>query len=318
MELVRPDTRIDFVGQARKCAVVSAVLVTAVVVLAFVRGLELGIDFAGGTVLQVAIPEQAGPVDEGTLRGIVGDAGHPDAVVVRFGAVEERSFLVSVPVSKEKQPNLEAELIGALSKGLEAPVERQRIESVGPRIGAELRRSGIGALVLSWALILIYIWFRFEIRYAPGAVAALIHDVLITAGVFIVLGFEFNLQVLAALLVVIGYSLNDTIVIYDRIRENIELRGRTHLEDVVNQSVNQTLSRTLLTSLTTLLVVGTLLLFGGAVIRDFAFALMIGVVVGTYSTIYIASAMLIFLERRFGRSTSGTRPPRRARAGAKG
>jgi preprotein translocase subunit SecF len=314
MELIRPDTQINFVGQARICAVVSIVLVAAVVVLAFVRGLTLGIDFAGGTVLQVEIPAEAGVVGEGTLRGILGDAGHPDAVVVRFGAVEERSFLISVPVSKEKQPNLEEDLIGALAKGLEAPIERQRIESVGPRIGAELRRSGIGALVLSWALILIYIWFRFELRYAPGAVVALIHDVLITAGVFIALGFEFNLQVLAALLVVIGYSLNDTIVIYDRIRENIELRGRTHLEDVVNQSVNQTLSRTLLTSLTTLLVVGTLLIFGGAVIRDFAFALIIGVIVGTYSTIYIASSMLIFLERRFGQASPRARPPRRARA----
>ncbi len=318
MELVRPDTQINFVGQARICAVVSAVLVTAVLVLMFVRGLTLGIDFSGGTVLQVEIPAEVGPVDEGTLRGVVGDAGHPDAVVVRFGAVEERSFLISVPVSKEKQPNLEEELMGALAEGLGAPVERQRIESVGPRIGAELRRSGIGALVLSWALILIYIWFRFQLRYAPGAVLALIHDVLITAGVFIALGFEFNLQVLAALLVVIGSSLNDTIVIYDRIRENIELRGRTHIEDVVNQSVNQTLSRTLLTSLTTLLVVVTLLLFGGPVIRDFALALMIGVVVGTYSTIYIASSMLIFLERRFGDSSPGARPPRRARAGASG
>jgi preprotein translocase subunit SecF len=153
-------------------------------------------------------------------------------------------------------------------------------------------------------VILIYVSQRFDMRYAPGAVAALIHDVLITAGVFVALGFEFNLQVLAALLVVIGYSLNDTIVIYDRIRENLELRGTTHLEDVVNQSINQTLSRTLLTSLTTMIVVLALLFLGGPVIRDFAFAMLIGVAVGTYSTIYVASALLIWLEHRRGESAA--------------
>ena len=149
-------------------------------------------------------------------------------------------------------------------------------------------------------MILLYVWFRFDLRYAPGAVIALVHDVLITAGVFVALGLEFNLQVLAALLVVIGYSLNDTIVIYDRIRENLEMRGTTHLQDVVNQSVNQTLSRTLLTSLTTLIVVISLFVLGGPVIHDFALAMLIGVTVGTYSTIYVASALLIVLERRYG------------------
>jgi preprotein translocase subunit SecF len=303
MQIIRPDTHIDFVGQARICAGISAIVVLAAVVLMGVRGFVLGIDFAGGSVLQLRVPEQVGPIDEGRLRGLVADAGFPNAVVVRFGAREERSFLISVPVSAEERRDLAIELVTAISDGLGAPVEPQRIESVGPRVGAELRRNGIGALVLSWVLILIYIWFRFELRYAPGAVVALVHDVVVTAGIFVACGFEFNLQVLAALLVVIGYSLNDTIVIYDRIRENIELRGRTHLEDVVNQSVNQTLSRTILTSLTTLIVVGALLSLGGAVIRDFALALMIGVFVGTYSTIYVASAMLIFLERRFGPAT---------------
>ena len=300
MQIVRPDTRINFVGQAKTCAAVSAAVVLAALVLMGVRGFVLGIDFAGGTVVQITVPEAAGAVDEGRLRSIVSDTGYPKSVVVRFGAAEEREFLISVPVSMEERKNLAAELIDALSKALAAPVVPQRIESVGPRVGAELRQNGILALLLSWALILVYIWFRFELRYAPGAVVALIHDVVVTAGVLVAFGLEFNLQVLAALLVVIGYSLNDTIVIYDRIRETIELRGRTHIEDVVNQSLNQTLSRTLLTSMTTLLVVIALLLLGGAVIRDFAFALMIGVVVGTYSTIYVASSMLIFLERRFG------------------
>jgi preprotein translocase subunit SecF len=310
MELVRPDTHIDFIKQARVCAAISIVAVVLAIFLGFIVGPQLGIDFAGGTVVQVQVPEAAGAVDEGRLRAFVTDAGFPKAVVVRFGAPEERSFLIQLPVEQKNQSDLVVQVVGGLSKGLGAEVETLRIESVGPRVGRELTRAGISALLLSWVLILIYIWFRFELRYAPGAVAALVHDVIITAGIFIVFGLEFNLQVLAALLVVIGYSLNDTIVIYDRIRENIELRGRTHLEDVVNQSINQTLSRTLLTSLTTLLVVVSLLVLGGAVIRDFAIALAVGVVVGTYSTIYVASSLLIFLERRFGKEAAPERDKR--------
>ncbi len=299
MELVRPGTQINFVGQSRRFSVVSAAVCAAVLLLMLVRGFNLGIDFAGGTLVQVGIPDAVGAVDEGRVRGAASDAGFPDAVVMRFGAEEERAFLISLPISEEESKNLTLTVVNGLSEALGQKVEVQRIESIGPRVGGELRQAGIGALLLSWALILIYIWFRFDLRYAPGAVVALIHDVLITAGVFVLLGYEFNLQVLAALLVVIGYSLNDTIVIYDRIRENFELRGTTHIEEVVNQSINQTLSRTLLTSLTTLAVVVSLLVLGGPVIRDFAFALLIGVAIGTYSTIYVASAMLIWLERRF-------------------
>jgi preprotein translocase subunit SecF len=290
---------IDFVGQSRLFGLISVAACAVVIVLMLVRGFNLGIDFAGGTVVQVGIPEAAGPVGEGRVRSAVSDAGFPDAVVIRFGAEEERVFLVSLPISEEESQDLVVNMINGLSKAFGQSVDTQRIESIGPRVGGELRQAAIGALLLSWGLILVYIWFRFDLRYAPGAVVALIHDVLITAGVFVLLGLEFNLQVLAALLVVIGYSLNDTIVIYDRIRENFELRGTTHLEEVVNQSINQTLSRTLLTSLTTLAVVTALLALGGPVIRDFALGLLIGVLVGTYSTIYVASAMLIWLERRF-------------------
>jgi preprotein translocase subunit SecF len=306
MELVRPDIKINFVGQARVFALVSAVVFVLALVLMGVRGFNLGIDFKGGTVVQVRIPEAAGNVDEGRVRGIVADHGHPDAVIVRFGPATDRSFLVSLPISAEESRDLPIEVVKGLSETLEVRVEAERIESIGPRVGAELSQAGVGALLLSWALILIYIWFRFDLRYAPGAVAALIHDVVITAGVFVALGFEFNLQVLAALLVVIGYSLNDTIVIYDRIRENLALRGTTRLEEVVNQSINQTLSRTLLTSITTLLVVTALLLLGGPVLRDFAFAMLIGVTIGTYSTIYVASNLLIFLERRWGGPAQAT------------
>ena len=301
MQLIKPGTTIDFVEQSRVLALVSVVAVVVALILIFVYPQpKLGIDFAGGTVIQVGIGAEAGPVGEGRIRSAVSGAGFEDAVVVRFGSVDDRAFLVSLPVSAEEVRDLAILVRQALTEELGAQVELERIESIGPRVGEELRASGVGALLLSWVLILIYVWFRFDLRYAPGAVAALVHDVLITAAIFVALGLEFNLQVLAALLVVIGYSLNDTIVIYDRIRENLELRGTTHLEAVVNQSVNQTLSRTVLTSLTTLTVVLAMLFLGGPVIRDFALALAIGVLIGTSSSIYVASALLIVLERRFG------------------
>ncbi len=309
MQLISPDTKIDFVKQGGVCAILSATVLLAAIVLMVVRGFNLGIDFAGGTVIQVQVPLQAGPVDEGTIRAAAAEAGFPNAVIVRLGPEADRSFRLNIRLSQEQRRDLSIEVLEGLSTALGVEVIPQRIESIGPRVGGEQTVRGVLALVASWALILIYIWFRFDLRYAPGAVAALVHDVIITAGVFVALGWEFNLQVLAALLVVVGYSLNDTIVIYDRIRENVNLRGLTHLEDVVNQSINQTLSRTLLTSGTTLAVVAAILILGGPVLRDFAAALAIGVVVGTYSTIYVASTLLIFLERRYA---SGVRGARRA------
>jgi preprotein translocase subunit SecF len=310
MQLIPSDTKIDFMGQARVLSLVSLGLVALSLVLMAVVGFNLGIDFKGGTVLQVQVPEEAGPVDESHLRSALAGVdvpGSADAVIVRFGDAEDRSFLISLPTSQEEAgKEMPIKILKGLAAGLGTEVEVERIESIGARVGEELRASGFYAVLLSWGMILLYVWFRFDLRYAPGAVAALVHDVLITAGVFVALGLEFNLQVLAALLVVIGYSLNDTIVIYDRIRENLELRGTTHLEDVVNQSINQTLSRTLLTSLTTMIVVVSLFVLGGPVIHDFAFAMLIGVTVGTYSTIYVASSLLVVLERRFAPAKART------------
>ena len=296
MQLISPDTKIDFMGPSRVLTLGSLVVCLLFLGVMVTRGFNLGIEFAGGTVVQVKIPVEAGPVDEGVLRGVLSDLGHAGASVVRFGGREEREFRITVRLSEEEQQNVAIEIIDGLAAHFEGGVVEQKVESIGPRVGQEMRRAGFGSVALACLLILIYVWFRFDLRYAPGAVAALIHDVIITAGVFALLGLEFNLQVLAALLVVIGYSLNDTIVIYDRIRENLALRGTTHLEDVINQSINQTLSRTLLTSLTTLSVVVSLLVLGGPVIRDFALAMLIGVTVGTYSTIYVASALLVRLE----------------------
>ena len=176
----------------------------------------------------------------------------------------------------------------------------QRVEFVGPRVGGELRRDGRNALIIACLLILVYVAFRFSARFAPGAVVALVHDIGITAGLFVILGLEFDLRVLAALLAILGYSLNDTIIIYDRIRENMELRTKHDLVDVLNRSVNQTLSRTVLTSGTTVAAVLALLFLGGEVLRPFAIAMVIGIVVGTYSSVFIAAPTLLWLENRFG------------------
>ncbi len=298
MQLIKPDTQIDFMGQGRMLSLVSLAVVALVLVLMVTKGFNLGIEFVGGTMIQVQIPEEVGPVDEGRLRAALTELGHGGAIIVRFGEQASREFRIIVRESEEETEELSIGILDGLNKILGVTVVEQATESIGPRVGAEMRRAGFSSVAIACFLILIYTWIRFDMRYAPGAVLALLHDVLITAGVFVLFGLEFNLQVLAAVLVVIGYSLNDTIVIYDRIRENLALRGSTHLSDVVNQSINQTLSRTLLTSLTTLLVVAALLVLGGPVIRDFALAMMIGVTVGTYSTVYVASALLIVIERR--------------------
>jgi preprotein translocase subunit SecF len=266
-------------------------------------------------------------VDEGSIRNVIGACGIEAASVVRYGETTRREFLIrfqagavanaeggGCPLTPEQKEALEraklagggggkGETIDKLSYALGneiGPLEVQRVEFVGPRVGSELRSDGLKSLLVACVLILVYIAFRFSARFAPGAIIALVHDIGITAGIFVILGLEFDLRVLAALLAILGYSLNDTIIIYDRIRENMELRTKFDLVDVLNQSVNQTLARTVITSGTTMVAVLALWILGGEVIRPFAIAMAIGIVVGTYSSVFIASPALLFLERRFG------------------
>ncbi|MBW2713127.1 MAG: protein translocase subunit SecF, partial [Deltaproteobacteria bacterium] len=211
-----------------------------------------------------------------------------------------RQFLIAFR-GEEEHENIS--LVKSIMTGLHdsiGPVQEDRVDFVGPRVGAELKRDGIQSLLIASVLILLYVAFRFSIRFAPGAIVALLHDVFVTAGLFVLLGLEFNLSVLAALLAIVGYSLNDTIIVYDRIRENMESHTKANLPAVLNLSVNQTLSRTLLTSGTTLLAVLSLLFVGGEVIRLFSFAMAVGVLVGTYSSIYIAAPTLLLLEGWLG------------------
>jgi preprotein translocase SecF subunit len=314
MELFRTKTHIDFVRQMPFMVAFSLTVIALSLVSIFTKGFNFSIDFEGGTVIEMKAPAEAGEVDEAKLREIMAKLGQPDATIVRLGKPEEREFRISLRGSQETDRDLSVNLLKGLGDSLGAPVVAESVESVGPRVGGELRRAGVEAIILSWIGILIYVWFRFEWQYAPGAVLALIHDVCFTAGLFSFFGWEFDMNVLAALLVIIGYSMNDTIVIYDRIRETVATRGTTELESVVNEAINATLSRTVLTSGLTQLVVVAILLVGGPVLRGFALALFIGIIVGTYSSIYVASAVLIWLARRYGHVVQPAKPERRARA----
>ncbi len=331
IELVPPGTHIDFIGKSRITVALSVTLLLAGLVAALTVGPKWGIDFAGGTEIQIAFPETP-DAQEGPIREIASQCGIQDPSVIRYGRSEPPEFLIKFrgteqgtlaedsvcPVRPEQRAELaaiaesvdaeegeqnQAEIVERLRMAIGnavGPVEVLRVDFVGPRVGAELRADGLRAILGACVLILAYIGVRFSVRYAPGAVIALIHDVGITAGIFVLFGLEFDLRVLAALLAIIGYSLNDTIVIYDRIRENLQLHTKAELPEVLNRSVNQTLSRTVLTSGTTLAALLSLLFVGGAVIWPFALAMTIGVVVGTYSSVFIAAPTLLFLERQLG------------------
>ena len=300
MEFFKARTNYDFIKWMRPMVIFSVAAIALSVALIAIKGFHFGIDFVGGTLIEVKVPEPAGAVDEGRLREAMEKLGHGDATIVRIGLPEERTYRISLLGSQEENRDLSVQIVNGLGENLGAPLVVNGIESIGPRVGKELRTSALYAIVFSWLGIMAYVWFRFEWQYAPGAVLALIHDVTFAAGMFAIFGWEFDMNVLAALLVIIGYSINDTIVIYDRIRETVQTRGTAELESVVNEAINATLSRTILTSGLTQVVVVSILLLGGPVLRGFSLALFIGIIVGTYSSIYIASALLIWLSRRYG------------------
>ncbi|MBN1828548.1 MAG: protein translocase subunit SecF [Deltaproteobacteria bacterium] len=295
MEFIRPDINIDFVGKTKIAVAVSAaMIIVSILSLIFHGGLNLGIDFAGGTLVQIKFQKQRN-VEE--IRTVLTSVQLEGSQIQKFGSDQE--FLIKTERSSEELEGLSETISKAMTAAFGPDsFEMRRVEVVGPKVGADLRQKGFLAILYAMAGILVYITWRFQLRYAVGAVIALIHDVTITVGIFSLLNKEFTLPIIAALLTIIGYSLNDTIVVYDRIRENA--RGmaarRQGMASIINNSVNQTLSRTLLTSGTTLLVVIALFFLGGAVIHDFAFALLVGIVVGTYSSIYIASPVVLAWE----------------------
>jgi preprotein translocase SecF subunit len=285
--------RINFIGARRRAAILSLVLIGAgLVSVALHRGFNTSIDFSGGTLVEVRFEP---PAELRDVREVVKAAGFENAEVTHFGSEEEVLIKVkNIGDAAEASKQISAALDDGFSGSHN--IDMRRVESVGPKIGAELKTSAFWAIIYSLAGIVVYISWRFEFRFAIAAIIALIHDVLFTLGFFSVTNKELSIPVMAAILTIVGYSLNDTIVVFDRIRENLRSRKREGYHVVVNVSVNETLSRTVITSLTTLVVVICLATLGGPVIRDFALTLLVGVIVGTYSSIFIASPVLVEWE----------------------
>lgn len=290
MQFFNKPTHIDFMGKRRLALILSTTLIVLSLTAITMRGFNFGIDFTGGTLIEVGYPQ---PADLNGIRAALAARDYGDAMVQHFGTASEVLIRLA-PREGVSSATLSDNVIAAL-RGENSAVEMRRQEFVGPQVGEELIDDGGLAVLYSLFGILVYVMLRFEWRFAVGSVAALAHDVVIVLGLFALLQLEFDLTVLAALLAVIGYSLNDTIVVFDRIRENFRLMRKGSAREIIDQSLNQTLSRTLLTSLTTLLVLAALFLFGGELIHGFASALIAGVVVGTYSSIYVASTTTLGL-----------------------
>ena len=296
MQLIKPDTNIDFVGKRKLAFIVSMVLIVVGLASLLVKGgPDYGIDFAGGTLVQVQFTEGT---DAASIKSALKDLDIGSAIVQSFGE-EQNEFLIRVEKTSAELQGLSVQIQNALEQSYEkGQVSIRRVEMVGPQVGKDLRGKGIKAILYAMIGILIYISWRFEFRFAVGAIIALIHDVVITLGAFSLFGKEIDLPIIAAFLAIIGYSLNDTIIVYDRIRENLGKHNKESFPFVVNRSINDTLSRTLLTSGTTLLVVLALFALGGGVIHNFAFAMLVGVLIGTYSSIFVASPVLILWQQK--------------------
>ena len=291
MKFLNRKTHIDFMGKRKLAFIVSGVLIILSITSLVTRGLNPGLDFTGGMLIEVSYPSA---VEVSDVKANLKSADVTDAVVQQFGTASD--IVVRVPPrGEESSAELSTVVLSALQQGVEGEVLMRRVEFVGPQVGDELTEQGILAVVYALIGIFLYVMFRFQWRFSVGAVTALIHDIILTMGILSLLQVEFDLTVVAALLAVVGYSLNDTIVLFDRIRENFPRLRKSAPTEVVNTSVNETLSRTLMTSLTTLMVLTALFIFGGEIIHAFAFTLIIGVLVGTYSSIYVASSTLLFL-----------------------
>ncbi len=283
-------TKIDFMRFRKVAGGTSIACVILSAVFFLVLGLNYGIDFRGGILIEIRTP---GAADIGELRGRLSGLGLGEVQLQTFG--NETDVLIRI----ESQPGGEKgqqRAVGVVRDALGDGIDYRRVETVGPKVGGELIEAGILAVLLALSAMLLYIWFRFEWQFGVGAVVALTHDVVLTIGIFALLGLEFNLSTVAAILTIAGYSINDTVVVYDRVRENLRKYKSMKLDDLLNLSINDTLSRTVLTSVTTLLALLALFLFGGEVIKGFSFAMIWGVIVGTYSSIWIAVPLLVYMK----------------------
>lgn len=293
-----PDgTHIPFMKDRVWSFPLSGLLVVVSLALYLMFNLNFGIDFKGGTLIEIKTAEQT--ADLGSIRSKLGTLGLGDVEVQEFGATDTVLIRVETQdAGEEGHEKAQQNVVTQVKETLGSTVEYRRVEVVGPRVSGELASAGSIAVISALFAVLVYIWFRFEWQFALGAVIATTHDVILTIGIFAFLQMEFNLSTIAAVLTIVGYSLNDTVVVYDRIRENLRKYKKKPLQEVLDLSINQTLSRTVLTSVTTLLALGSLYFLGGEVIRSFTFAMIWGVFVGTYSSIFIAAPLLIFLNLR--------------------
>jgi len=291
MEFFRKVTRFPFMHTRRRWYAVSAIIIIASLVALLVRGLNFGIDFTGGVVLELSFPQAAEPEK---VRGALGEAGFGDAAVQSFGTAQD-VLVRLLPEEGRDVTELANSVLDAL-RTYEPGVELRRTEVVGPQVGRELAEKGALAVLFTFLLILAYVAFRFQWKLGVGAILAALHDPFVILGIFAVSGLTFDLPALAAILAVIGYSLNDTVVVFDRIRERFLSMRKGSPEQVIDAAINETLSRTIMTSGTTMITVLALLFFGGEILRGFATALAIGIVVGTYSAIYVASALALDLK----------------------
>jgi len=295
LEIIPKNTKFDFAGKIYFFLGLSTLLILGSITLLFVKGPNYGIDFTGGAEVQLQFKT---PTNIGDLRGTLESGGFKNLTIQQLGESNANEFLVKLRGDDENLQKISEKTENILTQKFQKQdFEIQRVDVVGPQAGSELRKSGFLSMFYALLCILIYVAIRFDMRYSPGAVLALFHDSMITMGILILMEREFNLQIIAAILAIIGYSNNDTIIVFDRIRESIQLYPNNSIEANVNRSINETLSRTLLTSLTTLLVVIALMVLGGGVIKDFAITMFIGILVGTYSSIFIASPILILLTR---------------------
>lgn len=290
LKLINPKNTIHFMAISKFCAVIAVICVIASIINVSIQGLNFGLDFTGGTVIEV---EYAKDIELPEVRKAIEAKNIPSPVVQHFGSSKIALIRIK-PIEGIDEKMLSNQVFDAVSK-LQDGAKLNRVEYVGPSVGSDLVESGIISVFVSLICILAYVAFRFEWRMATGAVIALVHDTLITLGVFSLLQFEFDLTVLAAVLTIIGYSLNDTIVVFDRIRENARLLRDKNMIEIIDISITETLSRTIITSGTTMLTVLSLLFFGGPMIFGFSFALTIGIVVGTFSSIYVAAALAYFV-----------------------
>jgi len=291
LRLVPESTDIKFLSARKVAFVLSAVLLVASAVLFFSRGLNYGIDFRGG--LNLYMQSESGPADITKIRSVIRGIVEGEPKVKEFGENTDVEIGIRRQSGGSEGQNEALKTVRAALAEVMPELKFQSAEVIGPQVSGELKRDGMIAITIAVIAVLIYIWFRFEWQFGLGAVVALIHDVLLTIGFFTVTGLEFNLSIIAALLTIVGYSLNDTVVVYDRVRENVRKFRRKTMEEVLDLSLNQTLSRTVMTSVTTLIALLALFFLGGAVIKGFTAAMIWGVVVGTYSSVFVASPMLL-------------------------